>query len=191
MIQITIDRRGDWNANVGSAILYPKETCATSELELAYETSGPTRSGMKSTDLSVVASELFYQLLTGLILGYDWWLGRMVLLVGLIPCVLIFRWPRSLELQPKMQETPCRPIKEGHTMEPSKVKDEASMSDESRLFLTQATLDLRDAGRLVARGSSFARQLPGCKIQFGRELNKIADLRRKQDTFKRLHFGAG
>ncbi|KER33991.1 hypothetical protein T265_12473, partial [Opisthorchis viverrini] len=41
-IQPTIDRRGDWNPTAGSATLHPKETCATSELELAYETSGPT-----------------------------------------------------------------------------------------------------------------------------------------------------
>ncbi|KER21871.1 hypothetical protein T265_09903 [Opisthorchis viverrini] len=41
-IQTTIDRRGDRNPTAGSTTLHPKENCATSELELAYETSGPT-----------------------------------------------------------------------------------------------------------------------------------------------------
>ncbi|KER19963.1 hypothetical protein T265_15420, partial [Opisthorchis viverrini] len=42
IIQTIIDRRGDWNPTAESANLHPKETCATSGFELAYETSGPT-----------------------------------------------------------------------------------------------------------------------------------------------------
>ncbi|KAG5441107.1 hypothetical protein CSKR_102793, partial [Clonorchis sinensis] len=41
-IQTSIDRRGDWNPTAGSTTLRPEETCATSELELACEKSGPT-----------------------------------------------------------------------------------------------------------------------------------------------------
>ncbi|KAG5443303.1 hypothetical protein CSKR_109065 [Clonorchis sinensis] len=41
-IQTTIDRRGDWNPTTGHTTLRPRETCATPELELDCEKSGPT-----------------------------------------------------------------------------------------------------------------------------------------------------
>ncbi|KER27566.1 hypothetical protein T265_05384 [Opisthorchis viverrini] len=52
-IQTTIDRRGDWNPTAGSATLRPKETGATSEIELAYKTSGPT----SLTDIEVTLGQ--------------------------------------------------------------------------------------------------------------------------------------
>ncbi|KAG5443029.1 hypothetical protein CSKR_109337 [Clonorchis sinensis] len=49
MIQTSVDCRVDWNTTAASTTLRPKETCATSELELACEKSGPCLTLMSST----------------------------------------------------------------------------------------------------------------------------------------------